>query len=224
MGQASISGQDTKESSQLEPLSNYLWQLRLYSYADLLLLLMALRANLRQVLGDSFLWFGFLIFCEQQHKDVGRRRWPRLASAIVWLIGLVLLPKRSSLHFLAFAILYSFKKRIKAVGIFSFLINGCIKGCLVGSLPSSDIATVASVTAVMSIRNLAGDVRDAGKDFDEGVVSLPVLLGYRRNTRIVYPATLATTSLLWTILGDLPLWQLVATWMIQLATYHRTPR
>lgn len=203
---------------------NYLWQLRPYSYADLLLLLIACRADAREILGASCLWFGFLIHLEWQHKDRGRLKWPWFAWVLVWAAGLVLLFRVSSFIFLSLAILYSLKKRIKPIGTFSFVINGCIKGCLVAAVTSSSLALIILVTVVMSIRNLAGDVRDAGKDSAEGVVTLPVLLEYRRNTSIVYPACLVATSILWTVLGRLPWWLLAAALIVEWATYHRTPR
>ena len=203
---------------------NYFWQLRPYSYADLLLLLIACRADEREILSASCLWFGFLIHLEWRHKDVGRLRWPWFAWVLVWSVGLVLQFRVSSFILLGFAILYSLKKRIKTIGPFSFVINGCIKGCLVATLASSSAMIIALVTVVMSIRNLAGDVRDAGKDSAEGVVSLPVLLGYRWNTGVVYPACLVATSVLWTVLGDLPWWLLASSLIIEWATYHRTPR
>jgi len=208
----------------LKSLLNYLWQLRLYSYADLLLLLLTCHASGQEILGASCLWFGFLIHLEWQHKDVGRLRWPRFLWISVWAIGSVFLFRMSSFIFLGFAILYSFKKRSKFIGLFSFIINGCIKGCLVATLASSNSAMIVLVVVAMSIRNLAGDVRDAGKDAAEGVMSLPVFLGYRRNTGMIYPACLVATSVLWTVLGDLSGWLLATALIIEWATYHRTPR
>jgi hypothetical protein len=215
---------DSKEHL-LKSLLNYLWQLRPYSYADLLLLLIACRANGQEILGGSCLWFGFLIHLEWQHRDVNRLRWPGFVWVLTWAIGLVLLFRVSAFIFLGLAILYSLKKRIKVIGIFSFLINGCIKGCLVATLTSSTPALIiALVVVVMSIRNLAGDIRDAGKDAAEGVMSLPVLLGYRRNTAMIYPACLVATSVLWTILGGLSGWLLAIALIIEWGTYYRTPR
>lgn len=208
----------------MKSLLNYLWQLRPYSYADLLLLLLTCRANGQEILGVSCLWFGFLIHLEWRHKDVGRLRWPGFLWILVWVIGFVILYRMSSLFFLGFAILYSFKKRNKFIGLFSFVINGCIKGCLVATLASASPAMIALVILVMSIRNLAGDIRDAGKDAAEGVMSLPIFLGYRRNTGTVYPACLVATSILWTVLGDLSGWLLATALIIEWATYHRTPR
>lgn len=208
----------------MKPLLNYLWQLRPYSYADLLLLLIACRASGREIAGGSCLWFGFLIHLEWQHRDANRLRWPGFVWVLTWVIGLVLLFRVSSFIFLGFAILYSLKKRIKVIGVFSFLINGCIKGCLVATLNSSNTAMIALVIIVMSIRNLAGDIRDAGKDAAEGVTSLPILLGYRRNTATIYPVCLVATSVLWTILGGLSGWLLAIALIIEWGTYHRTPR
>ena len=185
---------------------------------------MACRADGREILGASCLWFGFLIHLEWQHKDAGRLRWPWFAWILAWAVGLVLLFRVSSFIMLGFSILYSLKKRFKTIGVFSSVINGCIKASLVAALASSSAAIIALVMIIMSIRNLAGDMRDAGKDSAEGVVSLPVLLGYQRNTGFVYPACLVATSIFWAVLGGLPWWLLATVLIIEWATYHRIPR
>jgi 4-hydroxybenzoate polyprenyltransferase len=95
---------------------------------------------------------------------------------------------------------------------------------LVATLPGAIIAGVAIVFVVMTLRNLVGDVRDAAKDSAEGIQSLPVVFGYKKSTHLIYPCSLALTSTLWTVLGDLPWWALAVALLVEVSTYGRTPR
>jgi 1,4-dihydroxy-2-naphthoate octaprenyltransferase len=209
---------------RLRAFANYLWQLRPYSYSDLLLLLLAVQATGREMLAISLLWFGFLIHLEWRHNDSGRLKWPWWAWVLVWSVAFALMLKLTVLVFFVCAAVYALKKKVRAIGALSFVVNGCVKGALLLPLTSISWRLVLLVTAVMALRNLAGDFRDAGKDAKMGVTSLPVLLGYRRNTGVVYPLCLAATSCLWTVLGNRPWWELGGALAVQLATYRRTPR
>lgn len=202
---------------------NYLEQLRPYSYADLLLLLFAAAATGWEIAACSLLWFGFLIHLEWRHEDVDRERWPKWACIPPWLIAITILPDPRVSFFFCAAYLYALKKRFQAVTLVSPLINGALKAALV-LLVTTDIGLLAIVLAAASTRNLAGDVRDAEKDYAEGVRTIPIVLGYTRATPYVYPAALAGTSLLWTVLGDLPVWALGIAWAVQALTYRLTPR
>lgn len=203
---------------------NYLWQLRPYSYSDLVLLLLACGANGRQMVGISLLWFGFLIHLEWQHKDRGRLRWHWMAWIIPWMAAIYLIWEPIVVLFFVFAILYSLKKRVSILSPFSFMVNGSIKAALVALIPGVGLSTILTVGIIMAIRNLIGDIRDAQKDYVEGVKSLPVVFGYKRDTAFVYPAFLIATSVLWTIRGAIPWWALTLAIVIQLGTYRLTPR
>jgi 1,4-dihydroxy-2-naphthoate octaprenyltransferase len=203
---------------------NYFGQLRCYSYSDLLLMLLAVGATAREVVACSLLWFGFLIHLEWRHRDRGRLHWPWYLWVAPWVAAVALVPDPRVLPFLALATGYSLKKRFPAVGAVSPLLNGGLKAALVILIPGVPASTVLLIFGVMAVRNLLGDIRDARKDAEEGVRTIPVLLGYRRATPLIYPLGVAATSALWVLLGDLPLWTLVVAWLVQLATYHLTPR
>jgi hypothetical protein len=202
---------------------NYLGQLRAYSYADLLLMLSAAGAGALVDVRASLLWFGFLIHLEWRHRDVGRARWPWYAGTMLWLAAIVL-TGFAALPAIAFSLMYSLKKRYPVIALVSPFVNGCIKTSLALLAPGAGFVFLLIVCTSTALRNLLGDVRDAGKDAAEGVKSLPVLAGYRRNTAWVYPIGLASTSVLWTVYGHLPLTWLIVAGLVQVGTYRLTPR
>ncbi|GGO99665.1 hypothetical protein [Wenjunlia tyrosinilytica] len=203
---------------------NYLGQLRIYSYVDLLLLFQALHAGLRDMVGLSLLWFGFLIHLEWQHRDMGRLRWPWPVWALLWIAGVVLVADPMCVPFLVLAAGYSLKKRIPFLAAVSPLINAGLKVALIEPLPGAHARQVLLVFVLMTIRNLLGDVRDAAKDAGEGVASIPVRLGYRRHTPLVYPLGLAVTSAVWVAMAGLPWWVWCCALAVQALTYRLTPR
>lgn len=203
---------------------NYLGQLRPYSYADLLLLFVALDASTSQVLGLSLLWFGFLTHLEWRHRDVGRARWPWYVWVTLWVAAAAVLRDPQVIPFFALATGYSLKKRYPALAAVSPLLNGGLKVALVIPLQGADQGALLVVLALMTVRNLLGDVRDAEKDHREGVRTLPVRLGYTRRTPWVYPLFLAATSAVWAVWGGVGWGVWVAAVAVQAATYHLTPR
>jgi len=204
--------------------TNHLWQLRPYSYADLLLLLAAAGADTGEAIGASLLWFGFLIHLEWRHHDVGRLPWPAWAWLVPWMGGAIILATPLIIPFFALAALYALKKRFAVISATSPLLNGALKVALLLPLGGISGALLAVVFFAATARNFAGDLRDAAKDAAEGVATVPVLLGYTKATPYVYPLSLGATSALWTIWGNLPLWALATAWAVELATYRLTPR
>jgi 1,4-dihydroxy-2-naphthoate octaprenyltransferase len=203
---------------------NYLGQLRVYSFADLLLLLLATHARTRDIAIVSMLWFGFLIHLEWRHRDRGRARWPWYAWVIPWCVATVAEPRPLVIVFFSLAAAYSLKKRWQQISWCSPLLNGALKATLIILVPHVSLARVTLVFVAMSVRNLLGDIRDAEKDAREGVASLPIVLGYRTATPWIYPLGLAATSCLWTAIGHLPSWYLGLALTAEVLTYHLTPR
>jgi len=214
----------TSSREVLSRLGNYLSQLRAYSYVDLLLLWFALGASGREIAAASLLWFGFLIHLEWRHGDTGRERWDWRIWVALWIVGAALSLSVASLLVIALATAYSLKKRIPLIGRLSFIYNGGIKVALCLIVPGLSPRWVLLILALMSFRNLMGDFRDIEKDTREGVKTLPVALGLRKDVKWLYPATLALTSLVWTLVGDVDWRLLVVAWMVQAATYRLTPR
>jgi hypothetical protein len=205
-------------------IRNYVGQLRFYSYVDLVLLLSALHAGPRVMCGVSLLWFGFLIHLEWRHRDRGRLGWHWSAWALLWLAALFVVPGHWTVAFYVCAVGYAYKKRFRWAAAVSPLLNGLLKMFLSLEAPATTVGSAVLVLGLMSLRNLLGDVRDAAKDAEENVMTLPVLAGYRRPTSYVYPCGLAATSLTWTLLGGLPWWAFAGAVAVQAGTYHLTPR
>ncbi|WP_371651571.1 MULTISPECIES: hypothetical protein [unclassified Streptomyces] len=205
-------------------IRNYVGQLRFYSYVDLVLLFWALHASLRVVCGASLLWFGFLIHLEWRHRDRGRLGWHWSIWALLWLAALFVVPGYGTVAFYLCAVGYAYKKRFRWAAAVSPLLNGMLKTFLSLATPATTAGSAALVLVLMSFRNLLGDIRDAAKDAEENVMTVPVLAGYRRPTPYVYPCGLVATSLTWTLLGGLPWWAFAGALAVQAGTYHLTPR
>ena len=203
---------------------NYLGQLRLYSFADLALLLIAAGASGHQIVGGSLLWFGFLIYLEWFHEDVGRARWRWYAWALLWGGAILWVQSWAVVPFIVLSVLYALKKEISALGAISPLLNGGLKTALLVLVPTVSMAFAATVFAVASVRNLCGDFRDTEKDAREGVHTVPVRLGCTKNITWLYPLALSASSGLWVLLGHLPAWSVVPAWLVQRVTYGWTPR
>jgi hypothetical protein len=203
---------------------NYVGQLRLYSYADLVLLLVAVGATAQDVAQCSLLWFGFLIHLEWSHRDRGRLPWPWQAWAIPCIAGFAVQPSPRLVAFVIVAVIYSNKKRISFIALVGPLVNGAIKGALAFLVVQASWEAILAVTLLTAARNLAGDFRDIMKDRHEGVETIPVRLGIKHDIRWLYPTALIATSATWVWAGGLPAWSLVLAAAVQVATYRLTPR
>jgi hypothetical protein len=202
---------------------NYASQLRAYSFADLVLLVLAAGGDARDLLVVTLLWLGFLVYLEWRHKDRGRARWPSAAWTAPWVGAVALRPTWTLILFFVFAALYAEKKTVPLLAAIAPLSNGALKATLVALIPGVSATWVLAALALTAVRNLAGDVRDADKDRSEHVQTIPVRLRLRSHPR-AYPAILALTSTVWALAGRLPWWSLVLAWIVQRATYSLTPR
>lgn len=202
---------------------NYAGQLRAYSYADLVLLIVAAGGNGRDLIVVTLLWIGFLVHLEWRHKDAGRERWPWAAWAAPWSAAVALEPTWILLLFFLFASLYASKKTVPVLAAAAPLSNGALKATLVALVPGVTAAWVVAALLLTGARNLAGDVRDADKDRGEHVQTIPVRLGLHSHPW-TYPCMLGVTSTVWTVAGRLPWWALGAALIVQATTYELTPR
>ena len=204
-------------------LANYVGQLRLYSYADLLLLLVAAGASSMAILQCSALWFAFLIYLDWRHRDRGRARWHWSVWLGLLLLGASLGSPLGVALFVVLAFLYTAKKRYPAVAAVSWLLNGALKGALLVIAGASG-SLILVATVVTAIRNAGGDFRDVEKDRADGVASIPIRLGLREDVNWLYPAMLISTSVLWAVLGELPVTLLLSAVAVEVLTYRLTPR
>lgn len=195
----------------------------MYSYVDIILMLLAFKADVITIVSCSLLWFGFLIHLEWRHRDKGRLLWPVWSWIIPWIFGIIIHPSIFQIPFIVTCVAYSLKKQFNWIGLISWIINGSIKAWIVAMIPAP-FWGVFLVGGIMCIRNLAGDIRDAGKDSAERVLTLPVVLGLKKNVPYIYPTCLVITSILWVYIGGISFLWLIPVFIIQSLTYHLTPR
>jgi hypothetical protein len=195
----------------------------MYSYVDIILMLLAFRADILTIVSCSLLWFGFLIHLEWRHRDKGRLFWPLWAWIIPWVIGIIIHPSIFQIPFIVTCVAYSLKKRYPWIGLISWIINGSIKAWMVAMIPAL-LWSILLVGGLMCFRNLAGDIRDGGKDSSEKVLTFPVVLGLKINVPFIYPVCLVATSITWVYIGEFSFLWLIPVFAVQSLTYHLTPR
>jgi len=202
---------------------NYLGQARIYSLVDLILLLLATHASTGKLWGAILLWLGFLALLESQHHHSYRAKVPAMLWVILFAAGVTLYGWIPGLIFVAASVFYTLKDK-KFWGATSPLFRGFQSYVLVGGISgySAGLAMIAGILTL--IRNLLGDVRDAGKDSKEGTKTIPVLLGQKKNTKHIHLAGVVLTSLVWWYLGGLSVWLLIVAIVIEVTSYNLTPR
>jgi len=202
---------------------NYLGQLRLYSLIDLVWLLLATQATSTQFVGILLLWIGFLAHLELGHRHSYRHNLAKHLDTVLFIAGLLLFRKVEGFIFVLLSFLYT-KKKQQCWGSISPFIRGAqsfvLAGGLVGYInPLSWIAFILTL-----VRNLLGDVRDVKKDKEEGMKTIPVLLGLTYSWKYIHLVAVIATSTVWWFFTNVSLWYLVIVFVIQIATYNLTPR
>lgn len=95
-------------------LLNYIGQLRLYSLADFVLLLIAIGSNKYECWGAIVLHIAFLAYLESRHVHPYRARVPKNLSYLLAILGLFIFRKVEGLLYLIASYLYT--KKIKNLG------------------------------------------------------------------------------------------------------------
>lgn len=202
---------------------NYLGQLRLYSLVDLLLLFYIIHASNLEMAGVIFLWIGFLLYLESQHKHSYRREFPKLMWIAFELVGLILFRKVEGLAFVVASFFYA-RKKDKYFSYLSPLFRGLQSFFLTAGILGYHNTFIWVVFALTIIRNMFGDFRDIEKDRAESMLTVPILIGMKKNVKYVHLIAVMGTSLVWWIYGGLS-WEILAgVWIIELLTYNLTPR
>ena len=139
-------------------------------------------------------------------------------------MGLVLLNRLEGMAYVFATIAYVKKKEYSGYALAAPLSRGLQSLFLVGGLigHAEPLAWMAGGLTVL--RNLIGDWRDVGKDRDEEMRTIPVVLGWPQPWPYMHLVAVMTTSTVWWHYTSLdPMW-LLATWVIQISTYNITPR
>ena len=201
---------------------NYLGQLRLYTLADLILLLVAIGASTHQFYGAILLHVGFLAYLESRHAHSYRAKVPANAAYALTFIGIVLFRKIEGLLYVLFSYLYP--KKNKNLGWMSPFARGFQYFFMVAGIIGYASGITYLVGVLTFFRNLAGDMRDTEKDRFEGMNTIPVLLNIKKSIPHIHLIAVIITSSVWWHLSSLSIAWLVVVMLIQLLTYKLTPR
>lgn len=208
----------------MEKFLNYLGQLRIYSLADFILLLLAAHATNSELWGAILLHIGFLAYLEHCHAHSYRNRIPLAVPIVLGLTGLSLFSNPVGAGgFIVFSLLYSFKNK-KYLGIFSPVARGLQFLFLIYGLTGSFTELAWLAFGALLVRNFLGDMRDVAKDRREGIMTLPVSLGFKRNWTHAHLAFLLLTTFAWWYIAGFSFVVLISLWVIEILTYKLTPR
>ncbi len=202
---------------------NYLGQLRIYSFLDLVLLLVALHAGLYDFLGVVFLHIGFLAYLENQHSHSYRKKVPKWFGYLVTGLGIFFYRDVEAILFLVCSFYYV-KKTEDSWGWSGPLFRGLQYFFLVGGIVGYINPITWIAFTLIFIRNFAGDLRDVEKDISEGMKTLPIILGFKKDVKYVHLITTLITSLIWIIFAKIPLFIIPLVVFVQIITYKITPR
>ncbi len=205
---------------------NLIGQLRLYSAVDLALLLLAAKANPVQVFGSFCLWFGFLLYLESCHRHVYRRDFPKILWPTLITLAVVAFHRPESLGFIAYFILCSWlyaKKNEPQFGLGAPLFRGLQSLALVGGIQGYTGAFAWLALTLTVIRNTLGDVRDTDKDREQGMLTIPIILGWR-SISYIHMIGVFATSVVWLSFTRLSWAWLPVVWLVEIVTYNWTPR
>jgi len=204
-------------------IRGYIQNLRIYSFVDLILLLYAAKLSLTPFVGALALWIGFLLYLEWRHKHSYRSHSPILSWILFFTLGTLLFPFPWGIAFVLTSILYS-EKKLAYGGIFSPFARGLQSALFLIPFVTFYSPLLGIAPLATTLRNILGDVRDAKKDFDNNMKTIPVLLGLRKNIPYVHLLGVLSTTLLWWSFTTLPFFIVLLLWIIEIMTYKLTPR
>lgn len=203
--------------------ANYVGQLRIYSLIDLILLLIAVRANSYEFTGAILLHLGFLLYLEYVHKHPYRKSFHPSLWIIITILGIIFYAKLAVIGFLTFSFLYAEKQK-KSLGPYSPLFRGLQIYFLVGGITGLTAPLSILSGSLIALRNFAGDLRDVTKDKKEGLRTLPILLGFKKDHKNLHLISLFITSIVWIYIAKISILWILPTYILQYITYNITPR
>ncbi len=206
----------------MKKVKSYIGQLRLYSLADLVLLLIAIQAEVPQFIGAITLHIAFLAYLESKHSHSYRAKVPLEVSYVLAFIGAVIYGRIEGFIYIIFSVLYT--QKIHKLGFVSPVCRALQTLFIVAGIIGyySPITYVAA--GLLFLRNVAGDFRDTEKDKKEGMKTLPVLMGANRNVKYIHLILTIVTSTVWWYLSPLYVGWLFLVIVIQISTYNLTSR
>ena len=202
---------------------NYLGQFRVYSLLDLIILLIAVQAAPQEFLGVIFLHLGFLVFLETRHSHPFRIKMPKGLWAFLTLFGIILYRHWEIIPFLLLSFFYV-EKTQKYFGYIAPFLRAFQYFFLFGGIIGYHHQIILIIPLVIFIRNFAGDLRDITKDRNDGLKTLPVVLGLKNNIKYIHLIAMLSTTLIWWSFTSLPIHFLLVVFLVQIFSYNITPR
>ncbi len=210
-------------SFDIQPLLDYLGQIRLYSLIDIFILLIATKATTFEFIGAVFLHIGFLAYLEARHRHSYRRKVSEYEWIALFIIGLLFYGHIEGILFIVCTYIYVLKTK-KSFALFSPVMRGFQYFFLVAGIIgySSGLAWIALI--LITVRNFCGDLRDIVKDKKENCKTLPVIMGLNRDFKYIHLIVILTTTFVWFQYTNLALWLLAPIFLMQILTYNITSR
>ncbi|MEI6490777.1 MAG: hypothetical protein WCO16_03390 [bacterium] len=202
---------------------NYIGQLRIYSLIDLVILLIATKANIFEFVGIILLHIGFLAYLETKHHHPYRNKVPKYLWIILTIIGLYFYGHIEGILFVIFSYLYTLKTK-KFFALTSPIMRGFQCFFLVAGIIGYESKLTWLALMLIIIRNFCGDLRDVVKDRKENMKTLPVVFGLNTDIKYIHLAVLFLTTFVWFRHTNLEPWLLIPIFLIQILTYRLTPR
>ena len=184
-------------TKDIKNILNYIGQLRIYSLLDFIVFSTALTNNISTIIAMTSLWCSFVLYLEYIHKDHLRLPVSFLAPLTLFIIPFFFLPFWIPLLFGLFSFLYTKKKHSQFFGITAPLWRACINATL--TIAFNPALTLITVLIIFT-RNFIADFRDAHYDKNNGTITLPVFLGYKKNAQWVFfahPLSVMLSTLVW---------------------------
>ena len=204
-------------------LISYLGLVRLYSFVDLVLLLMVTDAPTDRFIGALLLWFGFLALVEANHNHPYRVDVPHIVWVVLLCIGGLLYGWQPALLFIAFSALYTIKDQGNW-GLLAPIARGLQIFMLIGGLVGYGAPLTLIAGILLAVRNVLGDARHVETDREAGMNTIPILLKQKRNLKKAHLFAVLVTSCVWWYLGSYSILYLFAAIAIEIGSYRLTRR
>ncbi len=206
----------------MKTLLNYIGQIRFYSLADLVLLLVALGTGTNQFIGALILHIAFLAYLENKHAHSYRTKIPSWTPWFLAIIGLILYGGIEGFLYILASFLYT--RKAKGLGVLSPLFRGLQSFFIIAGIVGYFNLITYVASALFILRNLIGDFRDIEKDRKEGMRTIPVILGLTKNIKHFHLIATIFTSTIWWSISSLSIIWLFVVILIEISTYNLTPR
>lgn len=194
---------------------------------DASMLLVAIGATRNEFIGALCLQVSFLAYLENQHAHEGRNKVPAWVWIIFLLLGSILYAHIAEIIIFCIASsLYAFKNKGKH-GLFSPHHRGSqIFIILVGLMHNRSTLVLLPLIAyfVIFIRNTLGDFRDVEKDRKQGMLTIPIALGVKKNWKHGHLIALLASTAIWWSYTDLSFYWFGCALIVEFSTYNLTPR